>query len=239
MTSMSSPTGLYSGGLRWVDPPGAAAVSVKPSDGAGPGPPENSWGGAAAVTGGARSAPAAAGGRRAGDGRRPAGAVGNRPGTGQGGGRQACPPVKPPPAWRREHQRRGNTAAMATAGAGWDGARRPARGEAGGTKLGGRGGAALPWVLCQSELHRRPSWCRVRTTVRFISLGQRRGAATWCTTRLAWAECTMIVRLTGKQCRYRKLPSGVSRPGAGPVGPGGSSLSNRPRSAWVFEACSE
>jgi len=91
MTSMSSPTGLYSGGLRWVDPPGAAAGSVKPSDGAGPGPPENSWGGAAAVTGGARSAPAATGGRRAGDSRRPAGAVGNRPGTGQGGGRQARP----------------------------------------------------------------------------------------------------------------------------------------------------
>jgi hypothetical protein len=212
---------------------------LKPSDGAGPGPPENSWGApplSPAVRGRLLPQPAADALAMA---EGPRGAVGNRPGTGQGGGRQACPRVKPPPAWRREHQRRGNTAAMATAGAGWDGARRPARGEAGGTKLGGRGGAALPWVLCQSELHRRPSWCRVRTVVRFISLGQRRGAATWCTTRLAWAECTMIVRLTGRQCRYRKLPSGVSRPGGGPVGPGGSPLSNRPRSAWVFEACSE
>src|SRR5690242_14760839 len=73
------------------------------------------------------------------------------PGRGRAGGRQACPRVKPPPAWRREHQRCGNTAAIATVGGGWDGARRPARGEAGGTKLGGRGGAALPWVLRQSE----------------------------------------------------------------------------------------
>lgn len=237
MTSMSSPTGLYSGGLRWVDPPGAAAVSVKPSDGAGPGPPEDSWGGAAAVTGGARSAPAATGGRRAGDGRRPAGPWATGPGRGRAGA-PGLSPVKPPPAWRHEHPG-GNTAAIATAGGGWDRAGRPARGEAGGTKLGGRGGAALPWVLCQSELHQRLSWCRVRTVVRFISLEQPRGAATWCTTRLAGAECTMIVRLAGRQCRYRKLPSGMSRPGAGPVGPGGSSLSNRPRSAWVFEACSE
>ena len=38
MTSICSPTGLYSGGLRWVDPPGAAAGSVKPRDRAGPGP---------------------------------------------------------------------------------------------------------------------------------------------------------------------------------------------------------
>jgi hypothetical protein len=160
------------------------------------------------------------------------------PGRGRAGGARPVP-VKPPPAWRHEHQRCGNTAAIATAGAGWDRPRRSARGEAGGTKLGGRGGSALPWVLCQSELHRRLSWCRVRTVVRFISLGQRRGAATWCTTRLSRAECTMIIRLTGTQCRYRKLPSGMSRPRAGPAGPGSSSLSNRPRSAWVFEACSE
>jgi hypothetical protein len=157
---------------------------------------------------------------------------------GAGRGAPGLSPMKPPPAWRHEHPG-GNTAAIATAGGGWDRAGRPARGEAGGTKLGERGGAALPWVLCQSELHQRLSWCRVRTVVRFISLEQRRGAATWCTTRLAGAECTMIVRLAGRQCRYRKLPSGMSRPRAGPVGPGGSSLSNRPRSAWVFEACSE
>src|SRR5438094_1799371 len=63
------------------------------------------------------------------------------PGRGRAGGARPVQ-VKPPPAWRREHQRRGNTAAIATAGAGWDGAKRPARGEAGGTKLGGRDGAA-------------------------------------------------------------------------------------------------
>jgi hypothetical protein len=235
---MCSPTGLYSGGLRWVDPPGAAAGSVKPSDGAGPGPPESSWGGAAAVTGGVRSAPAAAGGRRAGGSRRPAGAMGNRPGGWAGRGRRACPgeasaglEARASAAWER--------AAIATARAGWDRARRPARGGAGGTKQGGRDEAALPWVRCRPTLHQRLSWCRVRTVIRFISLGQRRSAATWCATRLAGAECTMIIRLTGTQCRYRKLPSGVSRPGAGPAGPGGPPLSNRPRSAWVFEACSE
>jgi hypothetical protein len=130
-------------------------------------------------------------------------------------------------------------AAIATARAGWDRTRRPARGGAGGTKQGGRGEAAWPWVQCRPKLHRRLSWCRVRTVIRFISLGQRRSAAAWCATRLAGAECTMIIRLTGTQCRYRKSPSGVSRPGAGPAGPGGPPLSNRPRSAWVFEACSE
>jgi hypothetical protein len=235
---MSSPTGLYSGGLRWVDPPGAAAVSVKPSDGAGPGPPENSWGApplSPAVRGRLLPQPAADA-RATAVGRRGPWATGR---DGAGRGAPGLSPVKPPPAWRHEQQRCANTAAIATAGAGWDRPRRPARGEAGGTKLGGRGGSALPWVLCQSELHRRLWWCRVRTVVCFISLEQRKAAATWCTTRLARAECTMIVRLTGRQCRYRKLPSGMSRPRAGPIGPGCSSLSNRPRSAWVFEACSE
>ena len=238
MTSTSSPTGLYSGGLRWVDPPGAAAVSVKPSDGAGPGPPENSWGGAAAVTGGARSAPAAAGGRRAGDG------VGRRGpwATPPGRGRAGAPGLSPGEASAGLEAR---ASALREHRGDRDSRGRLGRGEAAGAGRGGRGQArrpgrgGLPWVLCRSGLHRRLSWCRVRTVVRFISLEQRRGAATWCTTRLAGAECTMIVRLAGRQCRYRKLPSGVSRPGAGPAGPGGSALSNRPRSAWVFEACSE
>ena len=234
---MCSPTGLYSGGLRWVDPPGAAAGSVKPSDGAGPGPPESSWGGAAAVTGGVRSAPAAAGGRRAGGSRRPAGPWATGRGSGGAGApglsREASAGLEARASAARER------AAITTARAGWDRTRRPARGGAGGTKQGGRGEAALPWVQCRPKLHRRLSWCRVRTVIRFISLGQRRSAAAWCATRLAGAECTMIIRLTGTQCRYRKLPSGVSRPGAGPAGPGGPPLSNRPRSAWVFEACSE
>jgi hypothetical protein len=159
-------------------------------------------------------------------------------GVGRGGGARPVPgeasaglEARASAAWER--------AAIATARAGWDRARPPARGGAGGTKQGGRGEAALPWVQCRPTLHQRLSWCRVRTVIRFISLGQRRSAAAWCAKRLAGAECTMIIRLTGTKCRYRKLPSGVSRPAVGPAGPGGPPLSNRPRSAWVFEACSE
>ena len=140
MTSMSSPTGLYSGGLRWVDPPGAAAGSVKPSDRAGPGPPENSWGAPplSPAVRGRLLLQLAADARVIAVGRRGPWATG--PGRGRAGGARPVP-VKPPPALEarasalREHRgdrdSRGRLGQGEAAGAGRSGrdqARCPGRG---------------------------------------------------------------------------------------------------------------
>ena len=110
MNSTTSPTGLYSGGLRWVDPPGAAAGSVKPRDRAGPGPLKLM--GAPPLSPAVRGRPQLTADALGGS-RRAAGVVGNRPGLEHGGGAGPVRASVGPEA--REHQRRGNVKAAGRA----------------------------------------------------------------------------------------------------------------------------
>ena len=195
MNSTTSPTGLYSGGLRWVDPPGAAAGSVKPRDRAGPGPLKLM--GAPPLSPAVRGRPQLTADALGGS-RRAAGVVGNRPGLEHGGGAGPVRASAGPEA--REHQRRGNVKAAGRAcsscevGQGRVGQvgstetrlRRPGQSERAGVgkavgasetagtggptgaRQGGRGGVALPLVLCRPTLRRSLSWCKLRTFVRFL-----------------------------------------------------------------------
>jgi len=232
MNSTTSPTGLYSGGLGWVDPPGAAAGSVKPRDRAGPGPPKARVGApplSPAVRG--RLQPQLAAGARLGAAAGPAGALGNQPGLGHGGarglsepppggarasaarereGRRACPFF--PAGWGRavwdRQGRPRRSEAAGTSRAGWSRARRSARARRPGTGRSGLGKAAGAGRPCRGCCAgpRCVGACRgVEFEQLFASvIWPAESAARWCATRLAWAECTMIIRLTGMQCRYGK-----------------------------------
>jgi hypothetical protein len=146
MNSTTSPTGLYSGGLRWVDPPGAAAGSVKPRDRAGPGPLK-ARGGAPPLSPAVRgrlqpqlAADAVEGSRRAG------GAVGNRPESLGTAGRRACPSLCRPGGARASaaREREGRRCPFFPAGWGravWDRQGRPRRSEAAGARRAGWGRA--------------------------------------------------------------------------------------------------
>jgi hypothetical protein len=151
MNSTTSPTGLYSGGLRWVDPPGAAAGSVKPRDRAGPGPLK-ARGGAPPLSPAVRgrlqpqqAADALGGSRRAGGGRGQLAGAWARPGAPglseplpAGGARASA-------AREREGRRlpvlpAGRAGACGAGRVGRDGARRPGQSERAGAGQGGRRG---------------------------------------------------------------------------------------------------